>query len=139
MFDFWEYTVPKNTAETALIRRECKISPGILTDVRVYFPRGVKSVAKARVYIGEKPVLPRSAKSYVTGDGADVGARDIFEPITGNRPVLTWDVWNTSTKYDHTLQLYATWITEEELMIERGLLAAMLNRLDAIARALGGA
>jgi len=138
MFDFWEYTVPKNTAETALIRRECKISPGILTDIRVYFPLGVNSVAKARVYIGEKPVLPRSAKSYVTGDGADVGAIDIFEPITGNRPILNWDVWNTSTKNDHTLQLKATWVTEEEMAADRALLAAMLNRLDSINRALGG-
>ena len=138
MFDFWEYTVPKNTPETALIRRECKISPGILTDIRVYFPLGVNSVAKARVYIGAKPVLPRSAASYVTGDGADVGAIDIFEPITGNLPVLNWDVWNPSTEHDHTLQLKATWVTEEEMAADRALLAAMLNRLDSINRALGG-
>jgi hypothetical protein len=138
VFDFWEYKVPHPRAESALIRRKCPISPGILTDIRVYFPLGVNSVAKARVYIGEKPVLPRSAGSYVTGDGIDVGAIDIFEPITGNLPVLNWDVWNESTKYDHTLQLKATWITEEEMTADRILLTEMLNRLDSINKIIGG-
>ena len=138
MFDFWEYTVLKNTAESDAISVECPISPGIVTMAKVYFPLGVAGVAKARVYIGAQPLVPRSSGSYVTGDGAYVGPDNVFEPTEGNLPVLVWEVWNESTKYPHTLQLLATWVTEEEMAADRGLLAAMLNRLDSINRALGG-
>jgi len=139
MFDFWDYTVPKNTAESALKTVNCHISPGILTDVRVYFPLGCAGVPKCRVRIGERPILPRSKGKYVTGDGADVVALDIFEPTEGQLPYLKWELWNPSTGHDHTLYLKATWITTDEMAIERELLAAMLNRLDLIAMKLTGA
>lgn len=138
MFDSWETTVPKNTAEANRAILECPISPGILRDVRVYFPLGCVGLAKARVALGEAPILPRSKGNHVSGDGLDVGATDIYEPTEGNLPVLIWEVWNDDAANDHTLQLKAAWVTEEEMATEQALLAGILNGITALLRALGG-
>ena len=138
MFDSWEYQIAANTSEANRVTHPCKISPGIIRDVRVFFPLGCNGLARCRVFKGQAPIAPQSSGSYITGDGLDVGATDIYEPTEGNMPELTWEIWNVDDTYAHTLTLKAAWVTEEELMVERGLLAAILNRIDALVRALGG-
>ena len=114
MFDQWQYTVPANTSEADRIRLECHISKGKLVFVQVDFPYGCEHLARSRVLLGERAILPRSLRNYVTASGHPVYSQPIDEPVAGNIPILNWEVWNVDEVYDHELTLSATWITEEE-------------------------
>ena len=138
MYDSWEYTIPANTSEADRVRVPCKISPGTLTELVFHFPTGCHRLARCRVLIGEKPVAPRSSASYVAGNMWPIIIPDMHEAITGNRPVLNWEIWNVDEEMDHTIALDATWTAEEELQAERSLLALIAQRIDALVRALTG-
>ena len=114
MYDRWEYTVPANTAEASSIKVECKVSLGTLTDLRVYAPLGCAGLLRCRVFIGEKSVAPRSAKSYLAGEGFIADLRGVNEPISGNLPVLRWELWNLDDTNDHTPWMDAAWVETEE-------------------------
>lgn len=114
MFDRWEYTVPANTAEVDAVKIECKISPGMLTDLVVFFPPGCHGLAKSRVFLGEKPIAPRSAKGYLAADAFAVELHHINELISENLPVLRWELWSPGSSYPHTLWMSAEWISAEE-------------------------
>jgi hypothetical protein len=107
--DRWEYTIPHNTSEAGAIKVECPISPGLLTDLFIYFPGGCKNLARCRVFIGEKPIAPRSAKHYIAADAQLIPLRMINELISDNLPVLNWWVWNLDDTYDHTIWMLALW------------------------------
>lgn len=114
MQDRWEYTIPANTAEADAVRVECKISPGVLKTLMVYFPPGCENLARCRVSIGEKPIAPRSSSNYLAADGQNVDLKHLEEPIREDLPVLNWEVWNIDDTYDHTIWLSAEWTSEAE-------------------------
>jgi len=114
VFDRWSYSIPANTSEADAISVECKISTGLLTELCMFFPDGCENLARARAFVGEKPVMPRSAKNYIAADGMPIYAKDLNEPITGNIPVINWHVWNLDDTYDHEIWLYAIWMSDEE-------------------------
>jgi hypothetical protein len=134
MYDRWERTVLAGTAEENAVVVECKVTPGTLTDLRVYAPSGCKGLLKCRVFIGEKPIAPRSGKAFLAGEGFIADIRGAFEPITGNLPVLKWVLWNEDITWPHTPWMDANWISEDEpyerttsrTMVE---FAANMNRL----------
>ena len=136
MFDAWDYTIPASTSEANRIRVSCPISLGLLVELDVDFPSGCFGLARCRVFLGEKPVFPRSSSSHIKGDNNTVRSEYIAERVKGNLPRLTWEVWNLDVTYSHMLTLKAHWITEEELETQISLLNGMLARLDLIARAL---
>jgi len=115
IFDRWEYTVPANTAEDSAIKVECKISSGLLRGVGVDFPYGCNYLARCRVFLGEKPVLPRSSGSYLAANGRITEARYLNEKVRQDLPVLKWFVWNLDDTFPHTLVLEAEWQSEEEI------------------------
>lgn len=121
MFEQWQQTVSANTAEADLTRAELKISSGYITRISVYFPFGVEHLARCRVLLGSKPLLPRSKAGYATGNGVLVDTGDIREPTKGNNPVLTWELWNLDDTYTHELTLNVTWLPtlpEESIILE---------------------
>jgi len=138
MFEQWQYTITALTAEADLVRRELAVSKGILKRLDVLFPFGCEFYARSRVFIGSKPILPRSSKGYATGNGFPVSTGDIFESMLDDIPILTWEVWNEDEKYDHTLTLSATWIAEEEQEALKAELRKQTSYLKEIADALGG-
>lgn len=117
MFEQFEYTIPANTSLANRAKQELKISIGILTDLFIFFPAGCHGLARCRVFLGEKPVAPRTPSSYVAGDDGPVNVNSLLEPIKPNLPVLNWELWNLDDTYTHTLWLGATWtpLTESEL------------------------
>lgn len=119
MFDQWELTIPANTAETAPEKKECKISIGILTELFVFFPAGCHGLARCRVFLGMKPVAPRSPKHYLAGDDGPIDVKGLIEPIRPNLPVLNWELWNLDETYTHTLWLGATWTPLEESELDQ--------------------
>jgi len=120
MFDRWEYTVPAGTKEADAIRVECKISPGVLTDLVVFFPPGCHGLVKSKVYLGEKPIAPRSDKQCLAADAFAVELHHVNELISENRPVLNWFLWAPETSYPHTLWMSAEWISADEPYEKRG-------------------
>ena len=113
MFDRWEQRVPAGTSEENRLRLECKISPGLLTDLVVYFPPGCHRLVRSRVSLGEKPIAPRSAKGWLAADGYAVELHHVNELISENRPVLVWELWSPQTDWPHTLWMTAEWISAE--------------------------
>lgn len=124
MFDRWEYKITHPTSEADREKVPCKISTGILTDLMIYYPEGCHGLARCRVFLGEKPVAPRSPKLYLAGNDTTILITDMRELIRPNLPVLNWEVWNVDESYDHTLWLAAGWISREELY-EREALTVM--------------
>lgn len=114
MFDRWSYSILANTVEVDAIKVECKISTGLLTELGIYFPSGCKNLARCRVFLGEKPIFPRSAKNYIAANGLLIQAKDLNELITPNVPVLNWYVWNIDTAWPHEIWMYANWMSDEE-------------------------
>jgi len=138
MFEQWQYTITALTAEADLVRRELAISKGILKRLDVLFPFGCEFYARCRVFVGSKPILPRSSKGYATGNGMPVSTGDIFESMLEDIPTLIWELWNLDEIYPHTLTLSATWIAEEEQEAIKKELAKQTSYLKEIADALGG-
>lgn len=66
------------------------------------------------MFLGEKPIAPRSPKHYLAGDDGPIDIRGLYEPIRPNLPVLNWHLWNVDETYDHTLWMGATWMPLEE-------------------------
>lgn len=114
MHDRWEYTIPADTAEADAVRVECRISPGVLKTLIVYNPPGCENLARCRVFLGEKPIAPRSKSNYIAMDGDMIVLRELNEPIRDDLPVLNWEVWNEDQTYGHTIWLAAEWISADE-------------------------
>lgn len=114
MQDRWEHEIGRRTEFGERERVKCKISPGTLKSLMVYFPPGCENLARCRVLLGEKPVMPRSASNYIAADGMAVEADELDEPIREDLPVLNWEVWNEDQTYGHTIWLAAEWISEDE-------------------------
>jgi len=114
VFDRWEYTIPANTAEEDAIRVKCPITKGFLRSVVVYFPPGCHGLARCRLFIGERPVAPKSPSNYIAADGMPVHIQYLNEPAWEDIPVINWDVWNVDDTYDHTIWLSAEWLSEEK-------------------------
>jgi len=114
MQDRWEYTIPANTAEEEAIRVECKVTPGTLKSMAIYFPSGCQNLARCRVFVGERPVVPRSSKHYIAGDDGLISFMYLNDPIVDDMPVLNWDVWNLDDTYDHTIWVSAEWMSADE-------------------------
>ena len=122
MFEQWQYEIGENTAASDFITQECKISPGTIKRMYVYFPYGVEYLARCRVLLGAKPILPRSKAGYITSNGLPVDTGEITEPTKGNEPTLKWELWNLDDLYHHTLTLSCAWVSEEEAEVQKRLM-----------------
>lgn len=112
--DRWEYAIAANTAEESAHKEGCEISPGLLTDLFLYFPPGCKNLARSRVSLGEKPIAPRNGKGFYSGHGTLVELHGMRELISENVPVLNWYTWNLDETYAHNLIMWAEWIGQDE-------------------------
>ncbi|MBA7711475.1 hypothetical protein ES703_120438 [subsurface metagenome] len=72
MYDRWEYTIPEDLGEDERRRVKCPITRGFLRSLTIYFPPGCHNLARCRVFVGERPVAPRSAGHYIAAEGMAV-------------------------------------------------------------------
>lgn len=114
MFDRWEYTIPANTTEANAVKRECKVTRGVLTDLLIYFPPGCHNLARCRIFLGEKAIAPRDESNFIAADGMAIPIRYFNEPIKEDLPVLNWHCWNLDDTFDHTIWMSAQWIGLDE-------------------------
>jgi hypothetical protein len=125
VYDTWGYQIPANTPEDESIKVEIKISLGIITDVYMGFPAGCASydlptqftyrLARARLWFGASPILPRSASEFIAADDFVVHAGPVNFPVLQGESTLTWELWNLDDTYPHELWLGINWLTQEEL------------------------
>lgn len=113
MFDRWEYKIPANTAEEDAFKVRCPITKGYLRSLAVYFPYGCQLLARCRISVGERPIVPRSPANYIAGEGMAIRIQYLNEPIQDDIPVLNWFVWNVDETHDHSIWMSAEWISEE--------------------------
>lgn len=114
MFDRWEYTIPANTAEADAVRVTCPITKGFLKSINIYFPPGCWGLARCRIFVGQRPIVPRSSANFIAADSALIPIRYLNEPVQDDIPVLNWDVWNLDQAYPHTIWMSAEWLSEEK-------------------------
>lgn len=114
MFDRWEYTIPADTAEADKIRVKCPITRGFLRSITLFMPEGCWNYARCRVFVGERPIVPRSAGNFIALNGIAERIRYLNEPVWDDIPMLNWDVWNLDDTYDHTIWMSAEWLSEEK-------------------------
>ena len=138
MYDQWYQTVSAATTEANRLRVKLPISLGRLTSVAIYFPPGCHSLIKCRVFLGEKPVFPRSSGSYVAGNAGTVSSGIMDEDISPNLPVLHLEIWNDDEEMSHTVSIAANWISFEEGERERTLLSAIVDSINRLTLRLGG-
>lgn len=136
MYDRWQYKIPANTAEEDAIRVKCPVSPGFLKSLTIYNPPGCQSRARSRIFLGEKPIAPRSASNYIALEGIALTISDMNEPIKDDLPVLNWDVWNVDTMYPHTIWMSAEWISVDE-PYEKTTTRLMREFIDVMKRMVG--
>lgn len=125
LYDRWEYTIPPNTAEADKVRIPCPITPGFLRSLTVYFPPGCHGLARCRVFVGERPVAPRSGKHFIAANDMAVHIQYLNEPVQEDIPVLNWEVWNLDEAYPHTIWMSAEWISAEKPYEMK-----MMNQMD---------
>lgn len=136
MFDRWEYTITKGTAEADAVRVQCHVTKGFLRTLTVYFPPGCQALVRTRVAVGERPIAPRSVKNYIAADGLAVQLLYLNEPMWDDIPVLNWDIWNIDTVNDHTIWMAAEWLSEEK-PYEMQLVHQMAEFIDTIKDLIG--
>lgn len=141
MFDQWHYTIPANTAETSKKTVYLSISTGIVTKVGVYFPFGCENLARCRVFLGNRPILPRSSRRYMHGNGVLIDTGDIKEPTRGQRLKIRWELWNIDDTFPHEITLNMTWLAslpEESIVLEvKTLTDAVRNFIKLLTGAAG--
>jgi len=114
VFDRWEHTIPKATEEKDAVKVRCPITKGFLRALAVSFPPGCEGLARCRINLGERPVVPRSPGNWIAADSEIIHIQYLNEPIQDDIPVLNWHVWNVDTLYPHTLWMSAEWLSEEK-------------------------
>lgn len=132
MFDQWQNDITSPTAETDEDIQKVHISKGVITQVTIYFPFGCENLARCRLSLGAKPLMPRRSKGYINGNGVLVDTGDIREPTRGQNPVLLWHCWNIDETYDHELTLSVTWrskLPEDELLTETKALVGYMRKV----------
>jgi hypothetical protein len=103
--DFAKYiSTPKETPESAPIITEIKLTKGRVFGGWVYFPYGPAGVLHLQIYKGSEQIAPANRGDSYNLDDAVIPLSLDFEL---NEPPyeLTARTWNTSTTYDHALNL----------------------------------
>lgn len=114
MYDRWEYTIPADTAEKDAKRVPCHITKGFLRSISLFMPSGCWNYVRCRVFVGERPIVPRSPANFIALNGVLERITYLNEPVWEDIPVLNWDVWNLDDTYDHTIWMSAEWLSEEK-------------------------
>jgi hypothetical protein len=134
--DFAKYiSTPKETPEAAPIETDIQLTRGKIWGGFVYFPYGPAGVLHLQIYKGNEQIAPANRGDSYNLDDAVMPLSldfDLDEPPF----VLTARTWNTSTTYDHALNL-ALFLREtaKEKPKENNKLNARVEKLMAEAKA----
>lgn len=134
--DFAKYiSTPKETPETAPLNTEIKLTRGKIWGGFVYFPYGPAGVLHLQIYKGSEQIAPANRGDSYNLDDAVIPLSldfDLDEPPY----VLTVRTWNTSTTYDHALNI-ALFLKEANKEKQKGInkLAARIDDLISEAKA----
>lgn len=132
MFDQWQNDITANTSEADEDIRKIHISRGVITKITIDFPYGCENLARCRLRVGNRPLVPRRNKGYVHGNGVQIDTGEIREPTQGQNPTLYWHCWNVDETHNHELTLSATWrakMPEDELLTETKTLVSYMKRV----------
>lgn len=103
--DFAKYiSTPKETPESAPLSTEIQLTKGRIFGGWVYFPYGPAGTLHLQIYKGSEQVAPANRGDSYNLDDAVIPLSLDFD-LDGPPYVLTARTWNTSTTYDHALNL----------------------------------
>jgi hypothetical protein len=101
---FYEFDVtsPANTAQASPTQVLAVLTPGVVTQVAIQIPLGVKALTGAQVWRGDHQVWPANPEGFFKGDDTIIAWDDTYdledEPLT-----LRLRVWNNDDSYPHTI------------------------------------
>jgi len=101
---FYEFDVtsPANTLQAAPTEVLAKLVPGVVTQVEVQIPLGVKGLTGSQVWRGDHQLWPSNPGGYFKGDNVRISWLDQYdlddEPLT-----LRLRAWNNDDSFPHTI------------------------------------
>lgn len=102
MFYSFDLLIPANTLEDDPEELIAELSYGIIHQVRIVFPRGLKSMVGVRVYRFEHQIYPSREDFDLRGDGMPVSFEDRY-PLLESPFNLKLRGYSPGTTYPHII------------------------------------
>lgn len=98
----FDVAIPANTAKTAAVEQECKVSPGTVVRLMVVFPPGCAKLAHVKILAGGHQVWPGNPDGDLAGDSEIIDVPEDYL-IERGRFYFTVRAWNDDDTYQHTV------------------------------------
>jgi len=108
----YELEVPANTPSTAPVRRECRLTYGILTQIRVLSPPEGNAVLGCRLLRGGFQLVPLNPEGAIKAAWPPQEWDDHYE-IFSEPYMLILEAWNDDDTFAHTIYLSLTLLPQE--------------------------
>jgi len=126
----FQFTIPKNTPETAKIEKTMRICPGIIHRIEIMFPPGCAALAHVEIYHHTVQMWPSNPETDFASDGETIAFREFY--LIDEIPAeLIAKMWNEDDTYDHTITIRIGVLPEEAVAPERAIIK-MVNILSTI-------
>jgi len=102
MYYEWDWTIPANTPEDAPIEKIVKLKPGILTEIRIFYPPGCQGLAKVRIFDGTHRLRPLNPEGWIKTDAGAV-IIPVWLLMEIDPYELRFELANVDGLWDHTL------------------------------------
>ena len=99
-----DITTGAAVSRLAPTRTDMIVPGGVVVWVSVWFPPGSQGTLKCRVVMGDTPIFPRNAGTWLSGDGQSIEWNEYIKTEAGaNR--LTIFTYNDDTSFSHLIQV----------------------------------
>jgi len=104
MYYEFDWTVPANTPETAPVKKRVELKPGILTEVRIWYPPGCQGLAKVRIFDGTHMLRPKNPDGWIKGDGSEIRV-PVWLLMDVDPYPISFHLANIDELFEHTLTI----------------------------------
>ena len=104
MFYDFSFTIPANTAEANPLRKDIKLTHGIIHRVEISFPSGCAGLVFLQIVQGLHQVWPTNPEGSFNTDDYTVAFNEYYD-MTEEPFTLSLIGWNEDDTYDHTLEV----------------------------------
>jgi len=114
-------TVLKGYPTTPKTATDLRIARGIITKIEVQFPSGCAGTTHVQICHGLHQIFPKNPDGDIASDKETISSMESLEILTPPYVLKAW-TWNTSTLYDHTVNVRV------EVIPKRSFLGGVLGR-----------
>ena len=132
MFYEFDLTIPGNTLEASPAELDVRISAGIIKQIEVQLPSGLRGLVHTVAMRANHQVWPTNQEGSIKGNDARIVWGDDYD-ITQPPNILTLIGWSPGTTFSHVVtwrfQVTAVPVAKAEKPVKKpGLLSAFMNK-----------